>query len=82
MQNVSACKGTLLQSLSDRISAHQQCVEFRCLRLAACVVAAGDAEAWRSAGGESYCENQEFTNLLAARWMEVLSRPGAEGFRE
>lgn len=34
-----------------------------------------DADAWRSAGGESYCENQEFTNLLAARWMEVLSRP-------
>eukprot|EP00882_Tetradesmus_deserticola_P029439 GHRQ01032976.1.p1 GENE.GHRQ01032976.1~~GHRQ01032976.1.p1 ORF type:complete len:152 (+),score=77.25 GHRQ01032976.1:326-781(+) len=34
-----------------------------------------DAEAWRSAGGESYSENQEFTNLLAARWMEVLSRP-------
>jgi hypothetical protein len=39
-------------------------------------VFAADAEVWRSAGGESYCENQEFTNLLAAKWMEVLSRPG------
>jgi hypothetical protein len=71
MQNVSACTGTLHESISDRIS-----------RLAARVVGAADAEAWRSAGGESYCENQEFTNLLAARWMEVLSRPGAEGCHE
>lgn len=39
-------------------------------------VPAADAEAWTSAGGESYCENQEFTNLLARRWLEVLSKPG------
>jgi hypothetical protein len=34
-----------------------------------------DAEAWTTAGGESYCENQEFTNLLARRWLEILSKP-------
>jgi hypothetical protein len=39
-------------------------------------VVAADAQAWSSAGGESYCENQEFTNLLAKRWLEVFSRPG------
>lgn len=40
---------------------------------------AGDAEAWTSAGGESFCENQEFTGILAARWLEVLSKPGIVG---
>jgi len=35
-----------------------------------------DAECWRSAGGESYCANQEFPSKLAERWLEVLSKPG------
>eukprot|EP00879_Flechtneria_rotunda_P009772 GHRR01010222.1.p1 GENE.GHRR01010222.1~~GHRR01010222.1.p1 ORF type:complete len:152 (+),score=61.84 GHRR01010222.1:183-638(+) len=34
-----------------------------------------DAKAWQSAGGESYCENIEFPNQLAARWLDVLSKP-------
>jgi hypothetical protein len=37
---------------------------------------AADAEAWRSAGGESYCENQQFPSLLVERWLEVLGQPG------
>jgi len=47
-----------------------------CYACAGGVDTAADAEAWRSAGGESYCENQEFTNLLSARWREVLNKPG------
>lgn len=34
-----------------------------------------DAQAWTSAGGESFCENQDFPNVLARRWLDVLSRP-------
>jgi hypothetical protein len=45
---------------------------------AAAAAAAGDAGAWSSAGGESYCDNKEFTNLLAKRWLEVLNKPGAQ----
>jgi hypothetical protein len=37
---------------------------------------AADAEAWRSAGGESFCDNVDFPSQLAQRWVEVLGRPG------
>lgn len=42
----------------------------------------GDAEAWRSAGGESYCDNIDFPSRLAERWAALLARPdfGNAGF--
>jgi hypothetical protein len=37
----------------------------------------GEADAWRSAGGESYCENIDFPIRLTERWLEVLGKDGA-----
>lgn len=37
---------------------------------------AGDAEGWRSGGGGSYCDNIDFPQRLAERWLEIL---GADG---
>ncbi|KAF8064594.1 hypothetical protein HT031_003395 [Scenedesmus sp. PABB004] len=34
-----------------------------------------DADAWRSGGGESFCDNVDFPAALAARWLEVLGKP-------
>ncbi|GBF97107.1 hypothetical protein Rsub_10118 [Raphidocelis subcapitata] len=41
-----------------------------------------DADAWRSGGGEAFCENLDFPRKLAARWLEVLGRAdlGNAGF--
>jgi hypothetical protein len=40
------------------------------------MLTAADCQAWMEAGGDSFCENQEFPGLLFERWMEVLSKPG------
>lgn len=39
-------------------------------------LAADNCEEWRSAGGESYCDNVDFPGKVCSRWRELLGRPG------
>jgi hypothetical protein len=39
---------------------------------------ADNCEEWRSAGGDSYCDNVDFPGKVCSRWRELLSRPGEQ----
>jgi hypothetical protein len=56
---------------AHRVSAGQQSPEFTTAWLPA-----DNCEEWRSAGGESFCDNVDFPGKVCSRWRELLGRPG------
>jgi hypothetical protein len=76
--HIHSSKNTRLKKLvtAHVLLLHCCCCCIICGLLPLLLLFAVDAECWRSAGGESYCANQEFPSKLAERWLEVLSKPG------